>query len=83
LNDSRDQPDSTAQPGEVKKSWVDLARQTDPRTGRPRAWVNLDPSDADMTAWKEIEDATAGQIGLQCHTGNVQFQNVMIRSRPD
>jgi 3-keto-disaccharide hydrolase len=25
----------------------------------------------------------AGHIGLQCHTGNVQFQNVMIRSLPD
>jgi hypothetical protein len=25
----------------------------------------------------------AGHIGLQCHTGNVQFQNVMIRSLPN
>ena len=25
----------------------------------------------------------AGHIGLQCHTGNVQFQNIMIRSLPD
>jgi hypothetical protein len=25
----------------------------------------------------------AGHIGLQCHTGNVQFRNVMIRSLPD
>jgi hypothetical protein len=24
-----------------------------------------------------------GHIGLQCHTGNVQFQNIMIRSLPD
>ena len=24
-----------------------------------------------------------GHIGLQCHTGNVQFRNVMIRSLPD
>ena len=24
-----------------------------------------------------------GHIGLQCHTGNVQFKNVMIRSLPD
>ena len=24
-----------------------------------------------------------GHIGLQCHTGNVQFQNVMIQSLPD
>jgi hypothetical protein len=27
--------------------------------------------------------AAAGHIGLQCHTGNVQFQNIMIRSLPD
>ena len=25
----------------------------------------------------------AGHIGLQCHTGNVQFRNIMIRSLPD
>ncbi len=25
----------------------------------------------------------AGHIGLQCHTGNVQFRNVLIRSLPD
>src|SRR5262245_23768236 len=24
-----------------------------------------------------------GHIGLQCHTGNVQFQNIMIRSLPN
>jgi hypothetical protein len=23
-----------------------------------------------------------GHIGLQCHTGNVQFQNIMVRSLP-
>jgi choline dehydrogenase-like flavoprotein len=46
-----------AQPGELKKSWMDLASETDPKTGLRRAWVNLDPSDADMNAWKEMEDA--------------------------
>ena len=25
----------------------------------------------------------AGHIGLQCHTGNVQFRNIMIRSLPN
>jgi hypothetical protein len=25
----------------------------------------------------------AGHVGLQCHTGNVQFRNVMIRALPD
>ena len=25
----------------------------------------------------------AGHIGLQCHTGNVQFKNIMIRSLPN
>ena len=24
-----------------------------------------------------------GHIGLQCHTGNVQFQNIKIRALPD
>lgn len=43
----------SAQPGDTKKSWVNLASQTDPRTGRARAWVNLEPSDADVTAWKD------------------------------
>lgn len=46
-----------AQPGDVKKSWIDLAWESDTRTGTPRAWVNLDPSDADMTAWHEMEVA--------------------------
>src|SRR6266851_1300186 len=47
----------SAQPGDAGKSWVDLAWQTDPRTSRPRAWVNLEPSDAEMTAWLEMENA--------------------------
>jgi hypothetical protein len=47
----------TAQPGDTKKSWINLALQNDPATGRPRAWVNLEPSDADMTAWQEMETA--------------------------
>ena len=47
----------SAQPGDTKTSWVNLAWENDPRTNRPRAWVNLEPSDADMAAWKEMEDA--------------------------
>jgi choline dehydrogenase-like flavoprotein len=47
----------SAQPGETKKSWINLAWENDPRTGTARAWVNLDPSDADMAAWREMEDA--------------------------
>ena len=47
-----------AQPGDVKKSWINLSWQNDSRTGRPRAWVNLDPSDADVAAWHEMEQAT-------------------------
>ena len=47
----------SAQPGDTKKSWINLAWQADPRTGTPRAWVNLEPTDADMAAWKEMEDA--------------------------
>jgi choline dehydrogenase-like flavoprotein len=46
-----------AQPGDTKKSWVNLALQTDPRTSTARAWVNLEPSDADMRAWQEMENA--------------------------
>jgi Domain of Unknown Function (DUF1080)/GMC oxidoreductase len=49
--------DPSAQPGDTKKGWMNLAWQNDPRTGTPRAWVNLEPTDADMTAWKEMEDA--------------------------
>src|SRR5262245_14413840 len=48
-----------AQPGDVKKSWINLAWETDARTGTPRAWVNLDPSDADMVAWHEMEAAAS------------------------
>jgi choline dehydrogenase-like flavoprotein len=47
----------SAQPGDSKKSWINLAWQSDPRTASPRAWVNLDPTDADMSAWQEMEDA--------------------------
>ena len=46
-----------AQPGDSKKSWINLAWQNDPRTGTPRAWVNLEPTDGDIAAWKEMEDA--------------------------
>jgi hypothetical protein len=42
-----------AQPGDSKKSWINLAWQSDPRTGTPRAWVNLEPTDRDMAAWKQ------------------------------
>ena len=47
----------TAQPGDAKKSWIDLAWEGDPRTGTPRAWVNLEATDADNAAWQEMEDA--------------------------
>jgi choline dehydrogenase-like flavoprotein len=49
--------DPRAQPGDTKKGWINLAWQNDPRIGRPRAWVNLEPSDADMTAWQEMENS--------------------------
>src|SRR6266705_3047024 len=52
----------SAQPGDTKQSWINLALQNDPRINRPRAWVNLDPSDADMTAWKEMEDAAVALL---------------------
>src|SRR5262249_50412374 len=49
--------DPTAKPGDQKKSWVDLALQSDPRTSTRRAWVNLEPTDADNTAWTDMETA--------------------------
>lgn len=67
----------SAQPGDTKKSWVNLALQTDPRTGHPRAWVNLEPSDADMTAWQEMENA--GVILAKAVAGNsADIQNIKI-----
>jgi choline dehydrogenase-like flavoprotein len=67
----------TAQPGDTKKSWINLALQNDPRINRPRAWVNLDPSDADVTAWKEMEDAAVAL--LKAVAGNpADVQNIQI-----
>jgi choline dehydrogenase-like flavoprotein len=54
--------DPSAQPGDTKKSWMNLALENDPRINRPRAWVNLEPSDADMAAWKEMEDAAVALL---------------------
>jgi choline dehydrogenase-like flavoprotein len=67
----------SAQPGDTKKSWVNLAWETDPRTGRPRAWVNLEPSDADMTAWQEMENAAvAFANSVAGSAANIQNINV-------
>jgi choline dehydrogenase-like flavoprotein len=66
-----------AQPGDTKKSWVNLAWQNDPRTGRPRAWVKLDPSDADVTAWKEMEDAAVALAkAVAGSPGDIQNINI-------
>jgi choline dehydrogenase-like flavoprotein len=66
----------SAQPGDVKKSWIDLAWQSDPRTGTPRAWVNLDPSDADNTAWTEMEQAARDLLNAVAGgAGNVRNVN--------
>lgn len=63
----------TAQPGDAKQSWINLAWQNDPRTGRPRAWVNLDPSAADMTAWDEMDKAAVAlAIKLAGGSANIQ-----------
>ena len=67
----------SAQPGDTKKSWINLALQNDPATGRPRAWVNLEPSDADMTAWQEME--TAAVALANAAAGNpADIQNISI-----
>lgn len=66
--------DKTAKPGDVKKSWIDLTRD-DPNQndtsalGVRRAWVNLDPSDADLTAWKDMEQK-AIDLALQVAGGD-------------
>jgi len=67
----------SAQPGDTKKSWVNLALQNDPATGRPRAWVNLEPTDADNLAWIEMEDAAVALV--QAVAGSAaDIQNVNV-----
>ena len=72
----------SAQPGDTKQSWINLALQNDPRINRPRAWVNLDPSDADVTAWKEIEDAAVALLkavaGSPADVQNIQINRNQI-----
>jgi hypothetical protein len=72
----------SAQPGDVKQSWINLAAQNDPRINRPRAWVNLDPSDADMAAWQEMEDAAVallkGVAGSPADVQNIQINRNKI-----
>ena len=67
----------TAQPGDTKQSWINLAWQNDPRTARARAWVNLEPSDADNTAWKEMEDAAVALVNAVAG-GPSDIQNVQV-----
>ena len=66
-----------AQPGDAKKSWIDLAWQNDPATGRPRSWVNLDPSDADNTAWTEMESAAVALLNAMA-ANPADIQNLKI-----
>ncbi|KAL5597125.1 hypothetical protein FOBRF1_010918 [Fusarium oxysporum] len=67
----------SAQPGDAKKSWVNLAQQNDPRTGRPRAWVNLEPSDTDIAAWREMEVAAVALLNnVAGSSGDIQKINV-------
>jgi len=50
------------------------------------AVINVTLNGQPVTTYAIPADTTrgaAGHIGLQCHTGNVQFQNIMIRSLPD
>jgi len=67
----------SAQPGDTKKSWMNLALQNDPRTSRPRAWVNLDPSDADLAAWQEMEVAAVTLLNAVAGSA-ANVQNVQI-----
>src|SRR6266700_6116560 len=74
----------SAQAGDTKQSWINLALQNDPRINRPRAWVNLDPSDADITAWKEMEDAALALLkavaGSPADLQNIQVNRNQIGS---
>ena len=66
-----------AHPGDAKKCWIDLAWEGDSRTGTSRAWVNLEPSDADMAAWQEME--TAAKALVTAVAGNpTDIQNVNV-----
>lgn len=67
----------SAQPGDMQKSWVNLAWENDPRTGRPRAWVNLDPSAADLTAWGEMEQAAVA-LAKKLAGSDANIQNIKI-----
>jgi hypothetical protein len=66
--------DKSAKPGDIKKSWIDLTRD-DPNQidksalGRRRAWVNLEPTDEDQMAWKEMEQRTI-DLGLMLGGGD-------------
>jgi choline dehydrogenase-like flavoprotein len=67
----------SARPGDAKKSWIDLAWENDTRTNTRRAWVNLEPTDADMVAWQEIE--AAGVALANALAGNAaDIQNVNV-----
>ena len=66
-----------AQPGDTKKSWINLAWQNDPRTGTARAWVNLEPTDADMAAWKEMEDAAVA-LAKAIAANPADIQNIAV-----
>src|SRR5690349_24826492 len=67
----------SARPGDAKKSWIDLAWENDTRTNTRRAWVNLEPTDADMVAWQEIE--AAGVALANALAGNAaDIQNIGI-----
>src|SRR5882724_11060668 len=74
----------SAQPGDTKQSWINLALQNDPRINRPRAWVNLEPSDADIAAWKEMEDAAVALLkavaGSPADVQNIQVTRNQIGS---
>jgi hypothetical protein len=56
---------------------MNLALQNDPRINRPRAWVNLDPSDADLTAWKEMEDAAIALLKAVAGSA-ADVQNIQV-----
>jgi len=69
--------DKTAKPGDAGKSWIDLTRpdsNQDGQFGNRRAWVNLDPSQDDLLAWRDMEQKALDlALAVAGAPANVQY----------
>jgi choline dehydrogenase-like flavoprotein len=72
-------PSDPQNPPDPAKSWVNLTNAADPNQndlafGHRRAWVNLVPSDADRTAWQDMEEqALALALNVAGDPANIQY----------